>query len=291
MPLVEAATARQKSNTVSIKEIASSKSTCQITETRTRALVASQQSGDLSPSNSSKAIGESNQFKQATEDKGCTVKRHEDGRKRLFKCSNTGQRLAIEQAQDFQPPGEMGEKRLAYNAVVSTINNKNMTNHLPEGSVMPLSMPIPLSISMPQTEALRLGSNEPVLTPMVKQPDFNIAISKDKETSAIRHLPEAAVAQPIPSPVLPVQAADPCQQLGEASLPIEVVLRQPGRSVTAAEPVPGDLRSLKIKTAQRQSEIIKAPSVEGEGRYLEQATAYVRERISRHALVNNAFVL
>ena len=124
-----------------------------------------------------------NQLRRAIEDNGRTFKRPKDNRKHSPECSEIGHGQAFKQARKFLLPGEMREKRLAYDTAVSMINNKDVTNHLPEGSAMPSSMPAPSSTSTLQTEAFRLTSDKPVLMLIAKQPGPKID-SKDKEKSA-----------------------------------------------------------------------------------------------------------
>ncbi|KAF8661998.1 hypothetical protein AX14_007131, partial [Amanita brunnescens Koide BX004] len=278
---------------ISIKQIASKKNAHRITETHTRALVASQLSGDFVPSNSSKkAIEESNQLRRAAEDNGRTLKRPEDNRKHPTECSDTGRRQVGGQARNSQLPGEMGEKRLAYDAVVIKINNKKTIPSSPEGSVACSLPPIPSSPSSPLTTALHLALHEPILTPTDIQQVPVDAVSKEEETSAVRHLPETGVAHmlPIHSPALPMQAVTLRQPLDEAQQHIGITLRRPDLCVVNTKPLSSDTHSLKTKTARKQSKAAKTPSVGGEGKYLERAMAYVRERMSRHALACDVFV-
>ena len=82
------------------------------------------------------------------------------------------------------------EKRLTYDAVVSTINNKTITSPSPEGSTRLVT----LSSFSTADVGLSFASNESILMPTAKQPNSSIAVSKNEETSADEHLPEAEVA-------------------------------------------------------------------------------------------------
>ncbi|KAF8634621.1 hypothetical protein AX14_010649 [Amanita brunnescens Koide BX004] len=221
--------------------------------------------------NHSKKSVEATQLERAVENKRHTIRHPEDARKYLVECSETDQELAIEQAHSSLLSGEMGERRLDYDPVINKINNKNIGSHSPEGSVVPSSLPIPLSASMPQASVPHIASNEPMLMPTATQPGSITVISKNGETSADKHVPEALAtltSLPIPSHILPMQATTLHQPLGEVPPPIEVVLRQPDRCVTATEPLSSDSHSLKIETVRKQSEPVKTPSKESEGRYL-----------------------
>ncbi|KAF8686197.1 hypothetical protein AX14_003861 [Amanita brunnescens Koide BX004] len=130
-----------------------------------------------------------------------------------------------------------------------------------------------------------------MLMPMATQPGSITVIGKNGETSADKHVPLATLMSlPIPSPILPVQATTLCQPLGEVPPPAEVAPRQPNRCVTAAEPISSDSRSSKIETVRKQSEHVKTPSKESEGRYLEQAAVYVRECINRRSSACDEFI-
>ena len=190
----------------------------QITETRTGAPVASQRSGDLLPSNSSKAEGRTNQLKRAAEDNGRTFRRPAEGQRHSFECSNAKQGLAIEQAQIFLLPDIMGEKRQACDTVVNKINNVATTPGSPEALVAISSSPIPPAASVPQTVVPRFTPDEPISMPMARQQSLDVLVTKDEETSADRLLPEAKVAPTLPIylPALPVHSTALRQPLDEA---------------------------------------------------------------------------
>ncbi|KAF8638177.1 hypothetical protein AX14_010215 [Amanita brunnescens Koide BX004] len=290
-PLVKMAAAQRKSSVVSTEQTTSSKEARQITETHTRAPVASHRSGDFPSSNSpKKSIGETIQLRRADEDDGCSVERPEGCRNHSFECSNKMQGPTTKQARPSLLSGEMGERRRAYDPIVNKINNKNIESHLPEGSATLSSLPTVLSGSTPQT-SIRLMPNKRALTPTSKQQGPIVAISTDKETSANRHLPEAEVAPtlPIHSPALPVQVAALHQPSDEGLLPAEMVPKRRGLHVVNTKPLSSDTHSLKVETARKQSESVKNPSFEGEGKYLERAAAYVRERMSRRTPACDTF--
>jgi hypothetical protein len=278
-PDVEAIAAQRKSSVISTKQTTRSKDAYRMTETCMRAPVTLQQAGNFSSLNCSKnAIRESIQLGRAVEDEGRTIRHPEAIRKCSAERSDIREKPAIKQEQSLLFSGEMGERWLAYDAVVNKINNKNIESHSPEGSVVPSSLPTPSSVSMPQASVPRIASNKPMLMPTVTQPGSITVIGKNGETSADKHVPEASAtltSLPIPSPILPMQAATLRQPLGEVPPPTEVVPRQPNRCVTAAEPISSDLHSSKIETVRKQSEPVKTPSKESEGRYLERAAAYV----------------
>ncbi|KAF8632458.1 hypothetical protein AX14_010827, partial [Amanita brunnescens Koide BX004] len=271
---------QRKTTVVSIKKTTGSNSAHRIAETRTRAPVASQRSGDLASSNSSKkAIEESNQLKRAAEDNGRAIKCPEDNRKHSSECSDTDHGQAFEQAQTSMLPGGMGKKRLAYNAVVSAINNKNITNPLPEGSTMPWSIPTPSPASTPQTETLCPATNEHTMMPTA----INIVVSGGEETSANERSPDVKVAPtpPVHSPVLPKQAAALRRPLNEALPLVEAVPEWRELVVFNEKHSESNTCSPTLETARKQLEVIKMPSTEGEGQYLERAVAYIRERMNR----------
>ena len=263
----------------------SNKGAHQITETRTGALVASQQSGDLLPSNSSKAERRTNQLEQAVEDNGRTFRCPEEGQKHSFECSNTKQGLAIEQAQNFLLPDIMGEKRRACDTVINKINNVAMTPSSPEALVAISSLPIPPAASVPQAVVPCFTPDEPMSTPMAKQQGLDIVVSKDEETNTEKLLPEAKVA-----PTLPIHSPALHQLLDKALQCIGIAQRQSDLYIVNTQPMSSDVRSLKIETARKQSEVIKNHSLEGKGIYLSHATAYIRERMNRHTSACNAFI-
>ena len=80
-----------------------------MTETCTKAPDTLQWSGDFSSTDRSKSV-ETTQLKRAVEDNRCSGERPKDGRKHSFECSNTDQRLIVEQAQSLLFSGEMGER-------------------------------------------------------------------------------------------------------------------------------------------------------------------------------------
>ena len=109
-PLVEVVTARRASCVVSTKQTTSSKDAYRTTETRTRAPVTPQRSGDFSSTDCSKLV-ETTRLERAVEDKlgnECTIRRPEDVRKYSAECSETDQGLAIEQAHSSLLSGKMG---------------------------------------------------------------------------------------------------------------------------------------------------------------------------------------
>ena len=284
---------QRKSTVVSIKKTTGSNSAHRIIKTHTRAPVASQQSGDFAPSNSSKkAIEESIQLKRAAEDNGRTIKCPEDNRKHSSECSDTDCGQAFEQAQVSMLPGEMGEKRLAYNAVVIKINNKKMMPSSPEGPVTLSSLPIPSSPSLLPTLALHLAYNEAMSMPTAIDQDYMDDVSKKEGMSADKHLPDAKVAPILPThpPATPTWAAALRQPLDKASPPIEVAPRRSSLCVVNTKPLPSDACLPAPGTARRQSEHIKMPSMEGEGIYLSRAAAYIQERMNRRSLACDAFV-
>ena len=185
-------------------------------------------------------------------------------------------------------PGGMGKKRLAYNAVVSAINNKNITNPLPEGSTMPWSMPTPSSASTPQTETLCPATNKHTMIPTA----INIVVSGGEETSANERLPDIKVAPtpPVHSPVLPKQAAALRRLLNEALPLVEAVPEWRELVVFNEKHSESNTCSPTLETARKQLEVVKMPSTEGEGQYLERAVAYIRERMNRRSSACDAFM-
>ncbi|KAF8687862.1 hypothetical protein AX14_003634 [Amanita brunnescens Koide BX004] len=154
-------------------------------------------------------------------------------------------------------------------------------------------MPIPLSASTLQT--LGHASNETILTPTAIRHEPVVAVSEDKATGAKECLPIAKVtptlpgrspALPMQAAALPMQAAALRQPLDEASPIIGVAPRQHDLCIVNMEPLAGDTHSSKTEAARKQSEPVKTPSVEGQGRYLSRAAAYIRERMSRRTRVH-----
>ena len=145
----------------------------------------------------------------------------------------------------------------------------------PEVSVTLLSMPIPLSASTLQT--LGHASNETILTLTAIRHEPVVAVSEDKATGAKECLPIAKVTPTLPgrSPALPMQAAALRQPLDEASPIIGVAPRQRDLCIVNMEPLAGDTHSSKTEAARKQSEPVKTPSVEGQGRCLSRAAAYI----------------
>ncbi|KAF8648775.1 hypothetical protein AX14_008777 [Amanita brunnescens Koide BX004] len=287
-PLVEVVAVQRKSGVISTKEAASGKGTYQMTETCTKAPDTLQRSGDFSSTDRSKSV-ETTQLKRAVEDNGCLVECPEDGRNNLLECPNKMQGLVIEQAHSSLLSDEMGERRLSRDPVIDKINKKDRTKPLPESLVVPSSLPIPSSASMPQMDVPRLVSNEPTPMPTGIQQG---PISKGEEMSVHKHLPEAAVAPALPVhlPATPRQAATLRQPLDEGLPPIEVTPKRHDLCVVNTKHLSSDTHSSKVESARKQSESVKSPSFESEGRYLERAMAYVRERISRRAFACDALV-
>ncbi|KAF8669411.1 hypothetical protein AX14_006065 [Amanita brunnescens Koide BX004] len=184
----------------------------------------------------------------------------------------------------------MGEKRLAYDTVVKTINSRNTIPPVPEDSAALTSLPTPSSTSTQLAEVLRVVPNEPVSTPTVKQLDLIAAISKDDKTSVNKYLPEAKVAPtlPIHPPALHMQTTVFRRPLDEAP-PVKVLPEWQKSIVISRKRLASNTRSPTSETARKQLEAVKMPSVGGEGIYLQRAAAYVQERRNRRSLACDMF--
>ena len=226
----------------------------------------------------------------AAVDVGSSAKRPANVDECAPKRSTDAQQLARLQVRPSKLPGGTGEERhTAY--VVRKINEEKTTSCLPE-SAADLTSTIPPS---PQTPPI--PSLEPlvVLTPLIPtttEQRANDVVSRNKKTSVHKRLPEAAIAPTLPvhSPAAPMQAATLRQPLDEGLPPIEVAPKRRDLCVVNTKPLSSDTHLLKVETARKQSESVKNPSFEGEGKYLERAAAYVRERIGRRTLACDSFV-
>ena len=215
-------------------------------------------------------------YQEAVRNIGCPIEHPTITEERTSKCSTDTQQS---DSQLSNAPDEVREERHTI-YVVDKANKVKTVPCSPESPTVPLSLPIP-----------HLTSNEPILMLTAIWQDLDVVISEDKETSANKHLPEAEVAPtlPIHSPALPMQAAALYQLLGEALSHIEVALGWGNLHIINTELLSSNECSLTWEAARKQSKVIKAASVEGKGRYLEWATAYVREHMGRCTLCN-AFI-
>ena len=235
---------------------------------------------------------EEKQLERAAEDAGCFKEHPEDARKHSLSHSKLSQWPALSQVPALSRPSEMEKKQQAYGAVVIKVGegrwNCAIVNKIDNTLLTPCSPEAPagLTLPIPPSPTAPLSfRHDFAKTPTAKQCD-DIVISKE-EASASEHIREAGAAFTIPacSTTLPVQIDAPRQSTDKCSP--EIMPRRPGLRVTDTRHATS--ASTCSPTNGKPSKDARAPSREGS--CLERAAEYIRECMSRHAPICDAFVL